>query len=202
MWRVEAFQGHCLRYDESCEASQDYELWSRCLRLFPACTCDRFLLEWRVHDQGVTHRRFHRSHAVAMEVQGRELEALGLCPGGDLLAFHRRVGNGCGAATSNELYRAARWLLALVEKNTAVCRYDPCGLRRAASLVWFRTCLNSVHIGLPALKVYLGYPALRSHRPAALEVVLFLAGVFLPLRSRPTGAFLGGGDVGRDGGCA
>jgi len=191
MWRADFLNKHGLRYDEALDAGQDYELWSRCVRHFPVHNIPRVLLDWRLHGEGVTHRCFDRSNAAAMAVQRRELEELGMRPSEEELLLHRRTGGSCGANTLEELLRSKKWLLTLVAQNEEAGRYDRQGMLRAASLVWFRLCANSSHLGPASVGQYLKTPALRQYRPFPQELVLFFAVAFAHLRRRPGGALLG-----------
>lgn len=192
MWRADALKKYALRYDESLVAGQDYALWSRCVRAFPVHNIPRVLLDWHLHDEGVTHRCFDRSNAAAMAVQRRELEALGLRPSEEELLLHRRTGSSCGVNTVEELRRAAGWLVRLVAQNGKVHRYERRGMLRAASLVWFRLCANSSHLGPSSVRAYLNTPLLRHYRPSPRELLFFVLGACAHLRRRPAGELLGG----------
>lgn len=191
MWRADMFRTYGLRYDESFAAGQDYELWSRCVRCFPVHNLSKTLLDWRLHEKGVTHRCFDESNAAAMAVQRRELEELGLPPSEEQLLFHRRTGNSCGVSTPGELRRSREWLCALVAQNSKVGRYDHQGMLRAASLVWFRLCANSSGLGPVSVGEYLKEPLLRNYRPSLHELTFFLLGALVPFRRRSGGEFLG-----------
>lgn len=193
MWRAEMFKWHGLRYDESFAAAQDYELWSRCVKYFPVYNLSKTLLDWRLHEKGLTHRCFDKSNSAAMAVQRRELEALGIRPSAEELLLHRRIGNSCGVKTPEDLRQSGRWILNLVAQNDKVNRFDRQGMLKAASCVWFRLCANSSHLGSTSVLHCLKIPELRNYRPSPRELLYFFTGVCALKRRQPEGDLLGSG---------
>lgn len=180
-----------LFYDETCEAGQDYEFWSRCARCFDIENIPRPLLVWRIHQDGVTHRKFNKSNATAMKVQKDELSKLGIVPSEDEASFHRAVGNSSGFSTLTEIRKACEWLELLLQRNLEFQAYSPQGLRQVVAMIWFRLCLNSSGMGVRVLMEYLRAPFFRSYRPPLAELLYFLLNSTVKMRRGPGGKLLG-----------
>ncbi len=54
MWRKADFERYSLRYNENCSCAQDYELWSRAIRVLRFANLTEVLLRYRVHDGQVS----------------------------------------------------------------------------------------------------------------------------------------------------
>lgn len=180
-----------LNYDEAYTAAQDYEFWSRCLEHFPFENIRKVLLTWRINESGMTHRNFESSNKAALTVQQRELNKLGIEVDDEGLVFHRLVGNSTGAVSIQNLSRARRWLVKILEKNKVERRYSQVGLEKAASLVWFNMCVNSSGIGIRVLSEFRKAPFYKRYVPPIEHVCFFLANSVLRLRRYPVGTLLG-----------
>lgn len=180
-----------LFYDESCEAGQDYEFWSRCSQRFAIENIAEPLLIWRLHQDGVTHQKFSKSNATAMLVQQQELQRLGICIDNDALLFHRIVGNGTGFGTLKEVQKARRWLEMLLGENEHHKIYSQSGLQYVTAMVWFRLCLNSSGIGVRILPEIVKAKFCKHYLPPMTEITYLLVNCFFRFRSGPAGKLLG-----------
>ena len=175
MWRREALARHGLRYDETCPAAQDFELWSRCARHVAMDNLPLPLVRYRVHREAVSLARQAASDRQAQAVLALELARLGLQPSPAELQFHREVGHGAGMLDRQAVARAEAWLQRLLAENARRAVYPAAGLCAAAARVWFRVCLNSTHLGPWMAFRYFASPLRRPHRPTARDQALLLA---------------------------
>ena len=187
IFRQDALNRHRFRYDSSCGAAQDYELWSRCLRVMDADNLDAPLVHWRANERSVTSARFSESNRTALCIQRAELARLGISIGDEELAFHRQIGNGSGFSSYGELRRAEQWLKMLLGKNVLVSVYPAEGLRQAIAFVWFRVCLNSSCLGPRAWLIYYKSSISEGYRPVWTERLMMIVNAFLRRQKGPAG---------------
>jgi glycosyltransferase involved in cell wall biosynthesis len=187
IFRRDELNRHGFRYNSSCRAAQDYELWSRCLRVMDADNLDAPLVHWRANARSVTSARFSESNRTALQVQRAELARLGISVGDEDLAFHRQIGNGSGFSNYTELQRAEEWLKMLLRKNDLLSVYPSEGLRQAVAFVWFRVCLNSTCLGPRVWLIYYKSSISEGYRPVWNERLVMIVNAFLRFRKEPTG---------------
>ena len=162
---------HGLRFDPAFCPSDDYELWSRCLRLFPCANMDRVLLRYRVHEGSMSEADWSEMDRLAAQVAARELTALGLPTDDDTVRFHRNLGRGRGfpIRRRDELLRAEHWLRTLQTAAESSGRYPAEALRRTVGDIWFRACYHAGALGLWALRSFAVSPLRRVRRTSARE---------------------------------
>jgi len=78
MFRKSMFDANNLRYREDYPYAEDYELWTRALKLFKGANLQEVLLNYRVHSGGVTSARSGVQQDTAKRVRQRVLEELGI----------------------------------------------------------------------------------------------------------------------------
>ena len=169
MFRREAIERHHLRYDATYCPTDDYELWSRAVRLFPTANLDRILLRYRVHAASLTQSEWADMDGHAARVAARELAALGLPADAEALRFHRNVGRGrCFTLKRREeLTRAEVWLKTLIEANMTAGRYPDREFRRIVAGVWYSVCYHAGSLGPWAA---IQYARSRLRRPSSANV--------------------------------
>jgi hypothetical protein len=166
MLRRDAFLRNQLTFDPAFRHCEDYELWSRAIRLFPCANLNRVVLHYRVHPGGVTQAAWSEMDANAARVAARELTALKLNPDAATLEFHRNIGRGRGVPIGRreELIRVEAWLQTLGAANDQVQRYPAREFRRVVSGIWYSACYHAGPLGAWMLARYLASP----HRRARL----------------------------------
>lgn len=187
IFRREALDRHKFRYDSSCGAAQDYELWSRCLRVLDADNLGVPLVHWRASEHSVTSTRFLESNRTALRIQRAELARLGIFIDDKELAFHRQIGNGSGCSNYSQLRHAEEWLKMLLEKNGKASVYPIEGLRQAVAFVWYRVCLNSSYLGPKVWLIYYKSPISKGYRPVLNEHLMMIMNSCVRYRKGPAG---------------
>jgi glycosyltransferase involved in cell wall biosynthesis len=175
MMRRNLINQHSLQFDPSFCPSDDYELWSRCVRLFPCANINRVLLHYRVHAQSMSEADWGEMDRLAARIASRELAALGLPTDEETTRFHRNLGRGrCFQIRQrDELLRAERWLQTLSDANTSRQRYPAAPFTRTLGDIWFRACYHAGALGPWMLRRYANSP-LRRARPTSLKEWLTL----------------------------
>ena len=175
MLRRDLIIQHGLRFDPAFCPSDDYELWSRCLRLFPCVNLNRVLLRYRVHGRSMSEADWGDMDRLAASIAAREVSALGLPTDDNTIRFHRNLGRGrCFPIRQREeLIRAERWLQTLLSANERSGRYPAEPLRRTVADIWYRACYHAGALGLWTLRRYAGSP-LRRARPTSVREWLAL----------------------------
>jgi glycosyltransferase involved in cell wall biosynthesis len=180
MMRRETFEQHALRYDPSYCPSDDYELWSRALRLFPCVNLDRVVLKYRVHRGSLTQAEWSDMDRNAARVAERELRGLGLDPAEEDVRFHRNLGRGRGfpIRSREELDRAEAWLLSLLKHNGEARRFPVRTFERTTADVWRRACYHAGSLGGWMLRRYVSSPLMRCGKigPRRMLALLRAAG--------------------------
>ena len=72
MVRRDLIQKHRLRFDPGYCPADDYELWSRCLRLFRCVNLNRVLLHYRVHARSLTQAEWSEMDGHAARIAARD----------------------------------------------------------------------------------------------------------------------------------
>ena len=166
MLRREFFLRHNLMYDPNFQHCEDYELWTRAIRLFTSANLNHVVLHYRVHPGGVTQAAWSEMDANAARVAARELSGLNIIIDAHAVEFHRNVGRGRGFPIYRRetLLQVEAWLQTLVTSNDKVMRYPARDFRRIISGVWYSACYHSGVLGPWMLARYVMSP----HRRARL----------------------------------
>jgi len=145
-----------LRYDPDLCPADDYDLWIRAMRHFPAMNMNRVLLLYRTHGRSLTSMEWTDMDAHSSRVAARELRCLGLDVDAETARFHRNIGRiGCMKICDiSDLQRAERWLHCLLAANDRMKYYSQEAFRRAVSDVWYRVCYHASALGFKSLKSY------------------------------------------------
>ncbi len=156
MIRKEMFIDHKLRYDGTYYPTEDYELWSRAVELFPSVNLEQVLLRYRVHDQSMTGSDWDEMDNQAARVIEPLLKRLGVLFTAEQLQFHRNIGRGRSVRVQhfNEIIQAETWLLTLLDRNQVEKCYDETAFNAVIQTVWYRLCINSSHLGLALVERY------------------------------------------------
>lgn len=172
------------RYDESVSVAQDLELWSRVLPVERAENVPMPLLKYRVHPAATTVARAVASDAVTRGILNKQLKKLGFDLNNQEMLFHRVVGHGAGARTTDELVRMERWLSKIIDRNAELRVFPEAGLRQAAGFLWMRICANSAFLGVSAWRLCRRFSLRMDYRASRAVRINFAARI---LRSMITG---------------
>ena len=158
MIRKRFFDRYKLRYDGAFYPTEDYELWSRVLDLFPCVNIPEVLLHYRVHDSSMTCSDWGEMDTKAAAVSGRQLKVLlRYQPAEEEVLLHRNVGRGESYPSSDieELQKGERWLQNLIQANKVTKQYDENALLEIVALIWYRFCFHAGRLGFRTLRCYL-----------------------------------------------
>jgi glycosyltransferase involved in cell wall biosynthesis len=171
LFRRELFVRHGLQFDPAFCPTDDYELWTRCLRLFPCVNLDRVVLRYRIHGASMSEADWGEMDRHAARIATRELSALGLPADDEASRFHRSLGRGrCFPIHHTaELDRAAAWLRAILDANGRTHHYPDDTLARTCAEVWFRACFHAGAVGLAAMQRYAANPLRRARHTTPRE---------------------------------
>lgn len=156
MLRKSFFDRHTLRYDGQYYPTEDYELWSRTLDLFPSVNIPEILLDYRIHATSMTCSDWDEMDTKAAAIACSQLNLLGLEPTGEEVLFHRNMGRGesCQSKDIEDLQQGERWLQRLQRANREKQRYEEIAFSETLSLIWFRFCFHSASLGFKTLNCY------------------------------------------------
>lgn len=187
MFRRDELLAKDLRYDESCSAGQDYDLWVRASVSVGMDNIPEVLIKWRHNSSGVTSGSFSASDKTARELQRSQLWKLGIDVTSEEMDWHRVVGNGGGVSGREGLRKAAAWLDKLLAANEAAGMYPKKGLEQACAFAWFRCCLNSSCLGAAALDCLKEFGPASNYKPTWDEWARFVMRHFVLHAKSPQG---------------
>lgn len=140
MWRRADFERAGLRYDETFETTQDYELWSRALGPLRAANLSAVLLDYFCHAGQATAARYRLAYEKTGIICARIVRRLKPDATVEELDFHNRLAIPHDPFSGEELDRAEAWLHSLVEANERMKVYLPDALRRVIARKWTAIC--------------------------------------------------------------
>ncbi len=171
MLRRDYFLTNQLTFNPDYRHCEDYELWSRAIRVFPCVNLNCVVLRYRIHSGGVTQSSWSEMDANAARVAARELSALQLNTDTETVKFHRNIGRGRGLpiSRSDELIRVERWLQTLLRANDNIKRYPTNDFHRVVSGIWYSACYHAGALGPWMLARYASSPHRRARRTSPHE---------------------------------
>ncbi|WP_051361071.1 glycosyltransferase [Desulfuromonas sp. TF] len=153
-----------LRYNKHYPYAEDYELWSRCARLFRTANMGEVLLRYRIHGESIGGRRRQEKLATASRVRKRSLEELGLTPSVDEMAIHDTLALWDTQTDRKFLERVHAWLLRLQAANQKQAIYTEPAFSAMLAQRWFYTCEQSITLGAVAYRAWHNSPFKQVYR--------------------------------------
>lgn len=154
MFRREQVIKNGLFYDESYATTQDYELWTRIMRVLRGANLSHILLDYYCHDEQATTGKYARMIAYCRQIHAAQLKALLPVVSEDALNLHGRISIPHDALTEQELASAEVWLGRLWRANEERGCYDARALRSVLFDVWRAVCYQSAGSGLRVFQVF------------------------------------------------
>lgn len=150
MFNKNLFAAAGLRYDGDFYPTEDYELWTRAVHLFPCANIPEVLLDYRVHQGGMTGGEWNDMDAQGARIGAQNLKRLEIAPTPAELALHRNVGRAGSRRWKDfrELEEAESWLVRLWHANHSLEVYDRRAFVKILDLIWFRVCFHATPLGL------------------------------------------------------
>ncbi len=142
-----------LRYNGDFYPTEDYELWARAVHLFPCANIPEVLLDYRVHQGGMTGAEWNDMDAQGARIGEINLQRLGIIPTAAEIALHRNIGRAGGRRWKDfkELDEVESWLRKLWHANLKLRIYDSRAIVTIFDLIWFRVCFHAAPLGLMVL---------------------------------------------------
>lgn len=162
-----------LRYNDNFYPVEDLELWARAVKCFPCENINKVLLYYRIHKHSMTGYEWTYMDSQARIVVKKELQKLIPSVTENDVYFHRNIGRGLSyrCRTRQELERAEKWFVKLIEANSSVQRYEMDALRRVIGAAWYRICFNSAQLGIWLWKKFKGSPLNEGYSPYYSEIM-------------------------------
>lgn len=177
--RKRLFERYDLKFDGNYYPTEDYELWTRALEMFPCVNIPKVLMDCRVHESSMTGSDWNNMDLKATWIVRKQLDLLGVRYTEENLLFHRNMGCGpsCRSENLNDLDRGHAWLNGLVEANRKNKRFDESTFTETAALIWYRFCMNAdIPQGFKAFRKYVSSQYAKvGHKRAIRTAVLFLS---------------------------
>lgn len=151
-----------LRYREDLRNLEDYELWTRLTEVTRTANLPDFLLDYRVHAQQMSGSQYELVLALRREIHARMVHRLIPEADDDDLHFHGLVSVHHERFSAEQLDRAERWLLRLLEANERRRVYDPAAMRSIFARRWAALCAQRAPLSLRVYARYLASPLRRA----------------------------------------
>jgi len=167
-----------LRYNGDFYPTEDYELWARAVHAFPCANIPEVLLDYRVHDGGMTGGEWNDMDAMGARIGEANLKRLGIAPTVAEVALHRNIGRAGGYKWKDlrELYEVENWLRKLWTANESLRLYDSLGFAKVLDLIWFRVCFHAAPLGLKVFTRFHKRPWQRNvYMPVKRSVIMLLS---------------------------
>jgi hypothetical protein len=154
---------HGWRFDAGFPPAEDYQLWERITRRYPACNIPEVLTVYRLHAAQTSTATARQQRLAAWRVQEHLLARLGVTAGEDEKALHLSIGFFWGFdGTEAALRRAGEWLEKLQAANAVTQAFPEPAFSRVLAERWMAACLAAARGGLLAWRAFRRSPLSRS----------------------------------------
>jgi len=166
-----------LKYDNTFNYSEDYDLWSRISEHAGLDNIPEILLKVRIHNESVSRISSDKMSAQRNSLLKRELNKIGVEPTNEELIFHANIGWGGRLYSRDSVNKAERWFCHLFLKNEEHQHHEVEGMKSALSLAWYRLCSNSGNLGFWIWRRWMTSSLGRYYRPSFEEKIKFFASI-------------------------
>lgn len=154
MWKREDLIKKDLWYDESLDAAQDVDLWSRCAVQLATANLESVLIDYRVHEKSISTTRKALSQSVMAGVVQDALARLEIQAEDFDFEMHMRLGQCTGFDSTLGLEQAGEWIQTLCARNRDTGAYSVRAFEESAAWCWYRTCLRSSYLGFDSFNTW------------------------------------------------
>lgn len=167
-----------LRYNGEYYPTEDYELWSRVVHLYPCANIPQVLLDYRINPAGMTGSEWGDMDAQGVKIGNNNLRRMGVVASQDELILHRNIGRAGGFRWQSlaQLQTARGWLEKLWQANSVSNTYDTEALSKIFDLIWFRVCYHATPLGFEVFRDFWAGPRkCRRVMPISFAGIVLLA---------------------------
>lgn len=179
MLRRSLIEEYGLSYNSLFNRTEDYELWSRAVKVTLLDNLPMVLHKMRHHKKSVTSTCKEAMTRQTCELLAKQLQRLEVITSDEKIRFHHDVGRGKRIKTRKDVHRAEKWLNFIRKKNMEVGIYDEKTLDIVLGMIWFRICRNSTPLGLWMWRKYRQFSVSKSYVPAKQQILFCLFSILL-----------------------
>lgn len=147
-----------LRYDETFDRAQDYELWTRAAEVTRFANYPEHLLLYRTYAHGQRKEHELLQADSNTRVHKRLLRRLGIDPTPREISLHLAIGRSTNLLTRECIATSLRWFEILKEANDAKAVYDAESFAAMLNRQWYRVCAAGAPVGRSTWKAYASAP--------------------------------------------
>jgi glycosyltransferase involved in cell wall biosynthesis len=140
MMRASFIKQYKLQYRSTYLHAEDYELWNRCILLFPLANVPKVLLKYRINRNGISQKQRDTQNQTVKQIYKDNFERLGIDYKEEYGQIHFLVGVPKYPQNKNFSKQAERWLLQIYEANKTAQCYDNDILSRIIGERWLAAC--------------------------------------------------------------
>ena len=143
-----------LRYRDSYQGAEDYDLWVRISEMSRLENLQEVLLLYRLHPGQMTRRSEFSPDRMADKVRAGQISKLGIIPTEEELDLHFKMCRQEYQATFDFVARAEKWFLKLTNANAGTGIYPVERFELECARRWFFICTGSSNLGLSVWSQY------------------------------------------------
>ncbi len=141
LYKRECFGNHS--FTEGFDILEDYLLWYQLLKDYKAWNLPHYLVDYRLHPEGVTKKHDEERREKERNVFRIQLKDMGMDATAEELALHQALREGAPVQSPEELKKAEQWLLKLLKINCVNKVYDTRIFLKVVFERWLKVCKNS-----------------------------------------------------------
>lgn len=135
------------RFDTAIALGEDFNLYNSLCSQYRLLNLPQTLIQCRVHPNSTTATRRQALRDAIVDINRRQLAALGLTANDHELHLHRHIEWLDMAPSPALLIEISTWLLRLINQNEQHLIYDKAALRQAAANRWHAVCEDALRKG-------------------------------------------------------
>lgn len=143
MFRKEFMKKNDLKYNENFKSGQDYELWTRCLKVGKFSIIPKVTLYYRTHNKQISVSKKDGQIRNTQKIYMNQLRDLGFLGSENEINLHYEFCNSSSCKAEN-IKDFIEWGNNLIERNKEIKRYDDRLLRRCISYTLFKKLIRTI----------------------------------------------------------
>jgi glycosyltransferase involved in cell wall biosynthesis len=147
MFRKQFLDKHNIRYSPKFKAAEDYELWSKCVKLTRIAVIPEALLFYRVHKGNASKLRRNDQKRAIEEIVKYQLSQFGADISDQDILIHQQLSTNSYKASRESIAIIEKWLIKLLSVNGTKRIYSDHVLSKTICETWIKVCYKSVGLG-------------------------------------------------------
>lgn len=156
MSRRSLYRDYDLKYRNDCNSVEDYEMWTRLLRITRGANLPAVLLEYTCHEAQISVKKYNKMRDYKLPIQKKLLEDIGMSPTDDECLMHARCSVTHDVLSEMDVSAADDWFRRLYDANKKTRLFSEDALKTVLQRRWAGLCGQRDPMNLIAYKQYIG----------------------------------------------